>query len=173
MPPRSISTPASTNAHPGAPTPESLRKIQTQPMGTTPAGYSTRPPQKKRHSITGGLKKAYAMSQKNAYTKFATAVAVGTVGVAIGTDLSGILDGLDAFDFDSSSADGANTGSDFTGNDQVPSGSGLSSSGNMNPSDLPNGSAQATEWMQQQTWQNVTLPNAAGPSFTPAMMSAI
>ena len=37
---------------------------------------------------------------------------------------------------------------------------------------LQKGSAETTAWIQQQTWQNETLPNLAGPTMTPAMMNA-
>lgn len=154
-----------------------LRTTQTQPVNSTWSSNQPQPPQKKRHSLTRGLKKAYALSQKNTLTKVATGIALGAVGSALGADLGGIVDGLDALGFGDDSIDGGTDGPDAPALDTTDADNqGLSNSsapagGNPDFSNLQNGSAETTEWMQQKTWENVQLPNLAGPSITPAMLN--
>lgn len=113
------------------------------------------------------------MSQKNTFTKVATVVAIGTVSMALGADLSGIVDGFGAPDFGGGGIDGSNgvTFDSAGANGEELGNLDTSTGSNGDFSSLQNGSAQTTEWMQQQYWQHVQLPNLAGPTVTPAMLN--
>lgn len=177
LPPRSRSTPVTISAQTVASAMPPLRTAQTQPAPPPRSISQPVSPQKKRHSLTKGLKKAYALSQKNTLTKIATGIALGTVGAAVGADLSGVVEGLDALGFgdgdvgvgvdgtDASAFDTSDTADQALGNPDT------SASGNQDFSGLQNGSAETTNWMAQQTWQHVDLPNLAGPTLTPAMLN--
>lgn len=123
------------------------------------------------------------MSQKNVFTKVATGLAFGVVGAAIGADLSGITDGLDASGFGDGGVGGGGN-ADFSDTSayngtadagsqgpSAPSGPDVSASNNQDFSGLQNGSTETTNYMQQQYYQHVQLPNLAGPSMTPAMLN--
>lgn len=112
------------------------------------------------------------MTQKNALTKVATVIAVGTVSAVVGADLTGLVAGIDAINLGGGDLDAPTAVDVDTGIDNQDSGdTGTSAPGNTQDfSDLQNGSAETTAWMQQQYLQHITLPYLAGPTMTPAMM---
>lgn len=124
------------------------------------------PTQLRQGAVTGirgsvqGLRRAYNMTQRNPWTRLATKIAVGSVASALGADLSGGGDAFDASDFDN--GDGVDYSPDVagavdTGCPGVPS---------------TDDSADVTEWMQQETWQSVTLPQS-GWANDPAALDPI
>ena len=140
-----------------------------------------------RRSAGSSLKTLYAKTQKNKYTRFATKLAIGTLTASIlGADLTDLADGFDGMDigdsadvgaddvggYDGSGGDGfdgttdGDGGAGYGDNDAAPAADQLqpdtSAGAGASAAGLPSNPADTTAWMQQQTWQNVTLPQLAG-----------
>ena len=177
----------------GSPSNPSLTHVVSAPqVMVSPPQRQAQDPHKSRPSGSS-LKTLYAKTQKNKYTRFATKLAVGTLTASIlGADLSDLADGFDGMDIGDSADVGAGDvggydgsgGDGFDGTTYGDSGAGYGdydtapavdqpqpdTDAGTSAGGLPSNPADTTTWMEQQTWQNVTLPQLAGAP-SPALLT--